>query len=103
QPRQYDVRQPDYLLLNHSCAYVSMFPADLSVPHAPASRGPNLFEWAQERQMRVADEFAQDGFTDATARRAVTPVDNLPRRVFGEYLLWFYHRLRDSAPATMHL
>lgn len=99
QPRQYDIHQPDYLLLNHACAYVSMFPSVRSVAHAPAMSGPSLFDWVRERGMRVAD----DGFTVGTDGREVRPTDNLPRRVFGEYLLWFYRHLRDNAPANVRL
>lgn len=99
QPRQYDIHQPDYLLLNHACAYASMFPSARSVSHAPAMRGPNLFEWARERGMRVA----ADGFTVGADGRSVRPNDNLPRRVFGEYLLWFHQYLRDNAPDNVRL
>lgn len=99
QPPQYDVHQPDYLLLNHVSAGVSMFPAARSVAHAPAMTGPSLFDWVQERGLRVAD----DGFTVGSAGRPVTPADNLPRRVFGEYLQWFYRHLRDNAPANVRL
>lgn len=99
QPLQYDVRQPDYLLLNHSCGYVSMFPSDRSVPRAPATTGPNLYEWARERGLRVAG----DGFTVGAAGRLVEPADNLPRRVFGEYLQWFYRWLREHAPQHVRL
>lgn len=99
QPLQYDAGQPDYLLLNHSCAYASMFPARQSVPCAPATLGPNLYEWALERGLRVAD----DGFTVGAVGRPVEPADNLPRRVFGEYLRWFYQWLRDHAPDNVRL
>lgn len=99
QPQQYDIHQPDYLLLNHACAYASMFPSASSVAHAPAMSGPNLFEWARERGKRVAS----DGFTVGTDGRQVRPTDNLPRRVFGEYLLWFYQYLRDKAPGNVRL
>jgi FAD-NAD(P)-binding protein len=99
QPRQYRIQQPDYLLLNHACGQVSMFPATQSVAHAPALSGPNLFDWVQERGMRVAN----DGFTVGTAGRQIRPDDNLPRRVFGEYLLWFYDHLRENAPDNVCL
>ncbi len=101
QPVQYDVRQPDYLLLNHSCGYVSMFPARRSVPSAPAMTGPNLYEWALEQGLRVAE----DGFTVGIGitGRLVEPADNLPRRVFGEYLRWFYQFLRERAPENVQL
>lgn len=99
QPPQYDVDQPDYLLLNHASAGVSMFPAAGSVVHVPPMTGPDLFDWAHERGLRVAD----DGFTVGSAGRPVTPEDNLPRRVFGEYLRWFYQHLRDHTPANLRL
>jgi hypothetical protein len=99
QPRQYDIHQPDYLLLNHACAYVSMFPSPRSVAHAPAMSGPSLFDWVRDRGMRVAG----DGFTVGADGRQVRPTDNLPRRVFGEYLMWFYRYLRDTAPGNVRL
>jgi hypothetical protein len=99
QPRHYDIHQPDYLLLNHACAQVSMFPADRSVTHAPARSGPSLFDWVRERGMRIAS----DGFKVGTTGRQIEPADNLPRRVFGEYLLWFYERLRENAPDNVRL
>jgi hypothetical protein len=99
QPRQYDIHQPDYLLLNHACAYVSMFPSAKSVQHAPAMVGPNLFEWARDRGMRVSS----DGFTVGADGRPVRPADNLPRRIFGEYLLWFIDHLREKAPDNVRL
>lgn len=99
RPRQYATDQPDYLLLNHACGHVSMFPATRSVAHAPAMRGPSLFDWAHERGMRVAS----DGLTVGNSGRQIESADNLPRRVFGEYLLWFYEQIRAKAPANVHL
>ncbi len=99
QPRQYDIRQPDYLLLNHACAQVSMFPADRSVTHAPALSGPSLYDWVREKGMRVAG----DGFSVGSAGRRIEPADNLPRRVFGEYLRWVYEYLREIAPDNVRL
>jgi hypothetical protein len=99
QPRQYDIHQPDYLLLNHACAQVSMFPADRSVTHAPARSGPSLFEWVRDRGMRIAN----DGFKVGTEGRHIEPADNLPRRVFGRYLLWFHQLLRENAPGNVCL
>ena len=99
QPRQYEIHQPDYLLLNHACVQASMFPAPESVAHAPATTGPSLFEWALERELRVAG----DGFTVGAEGRLVEPTDNLPRRIFGEYLLWFLQQLRENAPDNVRL
>ncbi|NEA33605.1 FAD/NAD(P)-binding protein [Streptomyces sp. SID13031] len=99
QPRQYDSHQPDYLLLNHACAQVSMFPAAQSVTHAPAMSGPSLYDWVRERGLRVAS----DGFTVGNDGRQVRPTDNLPRRVFGDYLRWFLEHLRTNAPDNVRL
>lgn len=99
QPAQYDVRQPDYLLLNHASGGVSMFPSARSVARVPAMRGPSLLDWARARGLRVA----ADGFSVGTTGRPVSPDDHLPRRVFGAYLQWFLLHLRRNAPANVHL
>jgi biotin carboxylase len=86
--------QPDYLLLNTTCAQVSLFPDRLSVGDTTGEPGPSLHDWVTARGLRIG----QDGFTVSTTGREIRPTDFLPRRVLGEYLGWFSHTIRQRAP-----
>jgi uncharacterized NAD(P)/FAD-binding protein YdhS len=94
------VTQPDYLLLNTTCAQVSLFPDAHTVGDEVDAPGPSLYEWVTARGLRLA----ADGFTLGSAEavgptgRAVRPTDFLPRRVLGEYLGWFFDQVRARAP-----
>src|SRR5690606_9953819 len=46
--------QPDYLLLNTTCAQVSMFPDAATVGDELDAPGPSLYEWATARGLRLA-------------------------------------------------
>ena len=91
--------QPDYLLLNTTCAQVSMFPDEHTVGDERDEPGPNLYDWATARGLRIAG----DGFTVGPSGRAIRPHDFLPRRVLGEYLGWFLGELRRRAPSHVDL
>jgi uncharacterized NAD(P)/FAD-binding protein YdhS len=80
----HDPGQPDYLLLNTTCAQVSMFPDAATVGSDVDEAGPNLYEWVTARGLRMA----ADGFTVGPTGRAIRPTDFLPRRVLGDYLAW---------------
>jgi uncharacterized NAD(P)/FAD-binding protein YdhS len=95
----HDPGQPDYLLLNTTCGQVSMFPGPLSVGAATAASGPNLHEWAVERGLRMA----ADGFSIGPAGRGLKATDFLPRRLLGEYLSWFYARVKRQLPDHVRL
>jgi uncharacterized NAD(P)/FAD-binding protein YdhS len=86
--------QPDYLLLNTTCAQVSMFPDRHSVGSDVDGDGPTLFDWVTERGLRIG----ADGFTVSTAGRPIRPHDFLPRRLLGEYLGWFRGEVLGRAP-----
>lgn len=86
--------QPDYLLLNTTCAQVSLFPDALSVGSDAGEPGPSLYEWATARGLCLA----ADGYTVGAHGRPIGPTDFLPRRVLGEYLGWFLDRLLRAAP-----
>jgi uncharacterized NAD(P)/FAD-binding protein YdhS len=94
--------QPDYLLLNTTCAQVSMFPDAYTVGDRVHGPGPSLYEWATERDLRIAE----DGFTVGSTGRPVRPTDFLPRRVLGQYLEWFLSqllaRVPDHVSVTVH-
>lgn len=92
-PEQYDTRQPDYLLLNIVCGQVSIFPDALSVPGCPPTKGPTLHEWVCDQGLRLA----ADGFTLGNKGRIIEYGDFLPRRILGEYLLWFREFIKNQA------
>jgi uncharacterized NAD(P)/FAD-binding protein YdhS len=89
--------QPDYLLLNTTCGQVTMFPDADTVGDQVHGPGPSLYQWAVERDLRMAE----DGFTVGPIGRPLRPTDFLPRRVLGEYLAWFLDRLLARAPASV--
>lgn len=86
--------QPDYLLLNTTCAQVSLFPDAHTVGEDVDAPGPNLYDWVTERGLRLG----ADGFTVGAAGRAIRPTDFLPRRVLGQYLGWFLAEVLSRAP-----
>jgi uncharacterized NAD(P)/FAD-binding protein YdhS len=86
--------QPDYLLLNTTCAQVSMFPDACTVGDQVHGPGPSLYQWVTERNLRVAE----DGFTVGATGRSIRPTDFLPRRVLGQYLEWFLSQLMARVP-----
>lgn len=96
-PEQYDTGQPDYLLLNIVCGQVSMFPDVLSVGDCPPTTGPSLYEWVRERGLLLDD----DGMTVGKSGRPIEPDDFLPRRLLGEYLVWFQELLIDQSPTCL--
>jgi len=89
------VDQPDYLLLNTICSQVTMFPTPQTVGDTVWLTGPSLYEWAVERDLRIA----ADGFTVGDTGRPIQPWDFLPRRLLGEYLGWFLQLLLARSPA----
>jgi len=95
----HDTAQPDYLLLNTTAAQVSLFPDACTVGDDVDEPGPNLYEWATERGLRIAD----DGFTVDAVGRPIRPTDFLPRRVLGEYLAWFFEQVRLRLPQHVRL
>jgi uncharacterized NAD(P)/FAD-binding protein YdhS len=93
------VDQPDYLLLNTICSQVSMFPDRCSVGDTVQLTGPSLYEWAVERELRIAE----DGFSVGAYGRRINPWDFLPRRLLGEYLGWFMKLLLARLPVGVEV
>ena len=93
------VSQPDYLLLNTICSQVSMFPDRHSVSDTVRLGGPSLYEWAAERNLRIA----ADGFSVGPTGRPIEPWDFLPRRLLGEYLGWFLKLLLARLPSGVEV
>lgn len=98
-PEQYDIGQPDYLLLNIVCGQVSMFPDVSSVGDCAPTSGPSLYEWVSERGLLIGD----DGLTVGWYGRPIEPDDFLPRRLLGEYLVWFQELLINQAPDSLDI
>ena len=95
----HDTGQPDYLLLNTTCAQVSMFPDARTVGADVDGPGPSLYQWVTQRGLRMA----ADGCTVGAQGRPIRPSDFLPRRVLGEYLGWFFEQVRRRAPGHVRL
>src|SRR6185369_8439274 len=98
-PEQYAIDQPDYLLLNIIGEQVSVFPDATSVTHCAPTQGPTLYEWVRDRGLLLAE----DGMTVGSLGRPVEPGDFLPRRILGEYLLWFRDLLISLAPSSIEI
>jgi uncharacterized NAD(P)/FAD-binding protein YdhS len=95
----HDPAQPDYLLLNTTCAQVSMFPDAATVGDDVDAPGPSLHDWVTARGLRLGD----DGYTVGGEGRPIRPTDFLPRRVLGEYLAWVLDEVRRRAPAHVEV
>lgn len=91
----HDRSQPDYLLLNTTCAQVSMFPDAATVGDDVDAPGPTLHEWVTARGLRLA----ADGCTVGREGRAIRPTDFLPRRILGDYLAWVRDEVLRRAPS----
>jgi hypothetical protein len=98
-PEQYDIDQPDYLLLNIVAGQVSMFPDSASVRECAPLAGPSLYEWTRERGLLLSD----DGMAVGRTGRPVKADDFLPRRLLGEYLMWFRSLLIEQAPDCLEI
>jgi len=95
----HDLSQPDYLLLNTTCAQVSMFPDACTVGADTGPAGPSLYAWVSERGLLLG----ADGYSVGPVGRPIRPTDFLPRRVLGEYLSWFFGQLRTEAAGHLRL
>jgi len=95
----HDRSQPDYLLLNTTCAQVSMFPDAATVGADVDAPGPTLHDWATAGGLRLAE----DGFTVGRRGRPIRPTDFLPRRVLGDYLAWVLGEVLRRAPSHVEV
>jgi uncharacterized NAD(P)/FAD-binding protein YdhS len=91
----YAMEQPDYLVLNNPCGQLSLYASPDSVEDPPYAVG--LHEWAVKRGYRwVGHECRIE-----PAGTPILPTDYLPRRLMGEYLVWFYNTLLSNAPPNL--
>jgi hypothetical protein len=93
----YDVRQPDYLLLNNPCGELSLYPFETE-DYQPVY-GIGLHEWA----VRQGYHWVGDRCVKDRTGQPIEPHHFLPRRLMGEYLQWFYRALIAGAPPNVHV
>jgi uncharacterized NAD(P)/FAD-binding protein YdhS len=93
----YSLDQPDYLVLNNACGQLSLY---ASPDDTPAPRyAVGLWEWAVGRGYEWHGYECRPG----GGGRPLQPTDYLPRRVMGEYLVWFYEALVADAPPNLEV
>jgi uncharacterized NAD(P)/FAD-binding protein YdhS len=93
----YDIAQPDYLLLNNACGELSLYPFGADGDRPPYALG--LFDWAVEMGYHwVGDRCCIDSRGAPIERHHF-----LPRRLMGEYLVWFYTSLVAAAPSNLQI
>jgi hypothetical protein len=93
----YSAEQPDYLVLNNACGQLSLYASRDDGEDRPY--GVGLHEWAVRRGYRWVGYrcvVGDDGIP-------IQPSDYLPRRLMGEYLVWFYNELVADAPANLEI
>ncbi len=92
----YSAEQPDYLILNNACGQLSLYAApDGDAP--PYAVG--LHQWAMVSGYRWVGYECRVG----AGGDPIRPTDYLPRRLMGEYLVWFYDTLLDYAPPNLEI
>jgi uncharacterized NAD(P)/FAD-binding protein YdhS len=93
----YAMGQPDYLVLNNPCGQLSLYasPDGEESPH----NAVGLFEWAVQRGYQWVGHECRI----TTEGRPILATDYLPRRLMGEYLVWFYESLVTNAPPNMEV
>jgi uncharacterized NAD(P)/FAD-binding protein YdhS len=93
----YALGQPDFLVLNNPCGQLSLYASPEGEQNPPYAVG--LFEWAVEQGYRWSGYECRI----STTGRPIAPTDYLPRRLMGEYLVWFYETLLAHAPPNMEV
>jgi uncharacterized NAD(P)/FAD-binding protein YdhS len=93
----YDAEQPDFLVLNNACGQLSLYAAPDGDAFPPYAMG--LHQWAVGCGYRWAGYECRIG----AEGDPILPTDYLPRRLMGEYLLWFYDTLVAYAPPNLEI
>jgi uncharacterized NAD(P)/FAD-binding protein YdhS len=93
----YAMGQPDYLVLNNPCGQLSLYASPDGEDTPPYGLG--LFEWA----VQSGYQWSGHECTISTTGRPIAATDYLPRRLMGEYLVWFYETLVADAPANFEV
>jgi uncharacterized NAD(P)/FAD-binding protein YdhS len=95
------VDQPEYLKLNTIACQLSMFPDDPSLPLEEQRLGPSLYQWCKLQGILVMDEHQMTG--SIRRSRPVRPNDFLPRKILGQYLVWFHRTVMANIPANLRV
>jgi uncharacterized NAD(P)/FAD-binding protein YdhS len=93
----YSTEQPDYLVLNNACGQLSLYAAPDGDALPPYAVG--LHQWAMVSGYRWVGYECRIG----AGGDPILPTDYLPRRLMGEYLVWFYDTLVDYAPPNLEI
>ena len=93
----YSAEQPDFLMLNNACGQLSLYAAPDG--DAPPPYAVGLHQWAMVSGYRWVGYECRIG----AGGEAIRPTDYLPRRLMGEYLVWFYDTLVDYAPPNLEI
>jgi FAD-NAD(P)-binding len=93
----YSAEQPDYLVLNNACGQLSLYASRDDGEDRPYGIG--LYDWAVQRGYRWVDYRCVVGGQG----EAIRPTDYLPRRLMGEYLVWFYDTLVADVPPNLEI
>jgi uncharacterized NAD(P)/FAD-binding protein YdhS len=93
----YSTDQPDYLVLNNACGQLSLYAAPGAEDPPPYAVG--LHQWAMVCGYRWVGYECRIG----VGGERIRPTDYLPRRLMGEYLVWFYETLVDYAPPNLEI
>src|SRR5574337_19892 len=92
----YTAEQPDFLVLNNACGQLSLYAA-------PDGDGPpyamGLHQWAVSCGYRWVGHECRIG----AEGDPILPTDYLPRRLMGEYLVWFYDTLVACTPPNLEI
>ena len=93
----YSAEQPDFLVLNNACGQLSLYVAPDGDALPPYAVG--LHPWAVVRGYRWVGYECRIG----AGGDPILPTDYLPRRLMGEYLVWFYDTLVAYAPPNLEI
>jgi uncharacterized NAD(P)/FAD-binding protein YdhS len=93
----YSAEQPDFLVLNNACGQLSLYAAPDDDDPPPYAVG--LHQWAMVCGYRWVGYECRIG----AGGERIRPTDYLPRRLMGEYLVWFYETLVDYAPPNVEI
>ena len=93
----YSAEQPDFLVLNNACGQLSLYAAPDDNDPPPYAVG--LHQWAMVCGYRWVGYECRIG----AGGERIRPTDYLPRRLMGQYLVWFYETLVDYAPSNLEI
>src|ERR1700739_2314432 len=93
----YAAGQPDFLVLNNACGQLSLYAAPDGDALPPYAIG--LHRWAVGCGYRRVGYECRIG----AGGDPILPTDYLPRRLMGEYLVWFYDTLVADAPPNLEI